>query len=267
MVSFCLTSQVGFASPALASEAPYHLLFPSQIVPFPDGVETESGEITGAGMIVLSQAQDIAYLRTLATERPAPATPQEVYDTQRQAAQPAIMTLISVALDDSHQISRHLVASDVILPLLPHSYDEAAPWAIWREGDVFYGLLPHDRMLFAPDIYIRFEVAGFLTHQHDAKRIGDTAHGTLIFDSGEASLVLSLIDSAAQHHRLTAPFSDEALSFLPAILESGGQHYDASLAASFFTSQDGTATLVGFLTHQTDAPVLGGLVSGVAAVP
>ena len=122
-------------------------------------------------------------------------------------------------------------------------------------------------MLFAPDIYIRFEVAGFLTHQHDAKRIGDTAHGTLIFDSGEASLVLSLIDSAAQHHRLTAPFSDEALSFLPAILESGGQQYDASLAASFFTSQDGTATLVGFLTHQTDAPVLGGLVSGVAAVP
>ena len=255
MVSFCLTSQVGFASPALSSEAPYHLLFPSQIVPFPDGVETERGEITGAGMIVLSQAQDIAYLRTLAVEGPAPATPQEIYDTQRQEAQPAIMTLISVALDDSHQISRHLVASDVILPVLLEGYDEAAPWAVWREGDVFYGLLPHDRILFAPDIYIRFEVAGFLTHQRDAKRISDMAHGTLI------------IDSAAQHHRRTTPFSDEALSFLPAILESGGQQYDASLEASFFTSQDGTATLAGFLTHQTDAPVLGGLVSGVTAVP
>ena len=268
MVSFCLTSQVGFASPVLASEAPHHLLFPSQIVPFPDGLETERGEIIRAGMTILSQAQDFAYLRTLAAAEPAPATPQEVYDTQRQEAQPTVMTLISVALDDSHQISRHLVASDVILPLLPEGYDEAAPWAVWREGEVFYGLLPHDRILFAPDIYIRFEVAGFLTHQRGAERISDTAHGTLIFDSGEASLLLSLIDSAAQHHRLTASFSDEdGHSFLPAILESGGQQYDASLAVSFFTSQDETAALTGFLTHQTDAPVLGGLVSGVAAVP
>ena len=152
LVSFCLTSQVGFASPVLASEAPHHLLFPSQIVPFPDGVESERGEIIRAGMTILSQAQDFAYLRTLAMGRPAPATPQEIYDTQRQEAQPTVMTLISVALDDSHQISRHLVASDVILPVLPHSYDEAAPWAIWREGDVFYGLLLHDRVLFAPDI-------------------------------------------------------------------------------------------------------------------
>ncbi len=268
IVSFCLTSQVGFASPVLASEAPHHLLFPSQIVPFPDGLETERGEIIRAGMTILSQAQDFAYLRTLAMERPAPATPQEVYDTQRQEAQPTVMTLISVALDDSHQISRHLVASDVMLPLLPEGYDEAAPWSVWREGKVLYGLLPLNMMPFAPDISIRFEVAGFLTHQRDAKRISDTAHGTLIFDSGTASLLLSLIDSAAQQHRLTASFSDEdGHSFLPAILESGGQTYDASLAASFFTSQDETAALAGFLTHQTDAPLLGGLVSGVAAVP
>ena len=267
MVSFCLTSQVGSASPVLASEAPHHLLLPSQIEPFPDGLETERGEIIRAGMTILSQAQDFAYLRTLAMERPAPATPQEVYDTQRQEAQPTVMTLISVALDDSHQISRHLVASDVILSLLPHDYDEAAPWAVWREGKVLYGLLPQNTMPFAPDISIRFEVAGFLTHQRDAKRISDTAHGTLIFDSGTASLLLSLIDSAAQQHRLTASFSEVGHSFLPAILESGGQQYDGSLAASFFTSQDETAALAGFLTHQIDAPLLCGLVSGVAAVP
>ena len=267
MVSFCLTSEVVFASPALSAEAPSQRLLSAQIAPHQEAWQPGQDEIKPAGLTILSHAQDISYLRSLAAERPAPQTPQEVYETERYDAPPPVMELISVAFDESYQISRHLLASDVIPTVLPFSYDEATPWVMWREGEVFYGLFPRRNPHFAPDVTLRFDVTGLLTHQRGTQRQSDTAHGTLIFDSGTAALTLSLIDSAAQHHRLTASFSNDEHPFGPAILDSGGHLYDASLAPSFFMTQGRIATVVGFLIHQQNAPLLGGLVSGLTAEP